>query len=281
MPHRLPAVVKSRARFGLFFILLAATLAPGCSQPDPLAPLADLARSGVAEAESRVDKAHAFLGTDVLSHPEVTGLFEGRPPVDPEKSEITWGSTPYIAVGAFDAQGHLLMAMPRAGEDLAALLETAARGPDIGDLTRIPNTFAFTVGMRQLVPDHPGAYVSALLDVDDVLVDGVLYPVAEAAHGFAFLADGDHNVVLTTLPALTGRALAAWSIPVPGPGRQATATVTIDGRRYDVAAAGAKGPYGWVLGVGVSAAGEGPEKTPVPPPQAPGSTLRDAPGAGA
>jgi len=284
--HRAPTPVsparRGRVSLALAGLLVAAALGAGCSREDPLAPLADMARGAMAEAEQRIERARAFLGDDVMPHPEVAGLYAATPPPKPDPAQaITWSSTPYIAVGAFDAQGHLLMAMPRAGEDLAALLETAARGPDIGDLTRIPNTFAFTVGMRQLVPDHPGAYVSALLDVDDVLVDGVLYPVAEAAHGFAFLADGDHNVVLTTLPALTGRALAAWSIPVPGPGRQATATVTIDGRRYDVAAAGAKGPYGWVLGVGVSAAGEGPEKTPVPPPQAPGSTLRDAPGAGA
>lgn len=270
MPHRLPAVVKSRARPALFLILLAVTLAPGCSRPDPLAPLADLARSGVTEAESRVDKAHAFLGSDVLPHPEVTGLFEGKPPVDPEKSEITWGSTPYIAVGAFDAQGHLIAALPRASEALDGLLEAAAKGPEIGDLMVIPNTFAFTLPLRQPVKDHPGAALSALVDVDKVLVQGVLNPVAEAAHGFAFLADGRHDVVLTTLPALTGRSLSHWSIPVPEAGKQATATVTIDGRSYDVATATAKGVNGWTLGVGVGAAPPGPPAPVSGPPGAGG-----------
>jgi hypothetical protein len=249
MPHAVPTRLRRLAPPALLLGLLAALAA--CSQTDPLAPLADLARSGVAEAEGRVDKAHAFLGSDVLPHPEVTGLFEGKPPVPQEKSEITWGSTPYIAVAAYDAEGRLIAALPRAGEALDGLLKAAAQGPEVGDLVVIPNTFAFTLGLRQPVPDHPGAALSALLDVDKVLVQGVLNPVAEAAHGFAFLADGRHDVVLTTLPALTGRALSRWSIPVPEAGKQATATVTIDGRAYDIATATGKGPNGWTLGVGV------------------------------
>lgn len=269
MPQRLPTVLRSLGRPALVAALLAATLATGCGKSDPLAPMAALARSGVAEAEARVQKAHAFLKDEVLPHPEVAGLFRGEPPVAQEKSEITWGATPYIAVGAFDAQGHLIAALPHASEALDGLLEAAAKGPEVGDLQVIPNTFAFTLGMRQPVPDAPGAALSALLDVDRVLVQGVLNPVAEAAHGFAFLADGRHDVVLTTLPALAGRALSHWSIPVPEAGKDATATVTIDGRAYDLATSTAGSGNGWTLGVGVEAASAPAPASPVSGP--PGS----------
>jgi hypothetical protein len=269
--HRLPDALRFLTRPALAAALLAAALAGACSKSDPLAPMAALARSGVAEAEARVQKAHDFLKDQVLPHPEVMGLFEGKPAVAPEKSEITWGSTPYIAVGAFDAQGQQIAALPRAADALDDLLAQAAKGPEVGDLMVIPNTFAFTLPMRQPVPGHPGANLSALLDVDRVLVQGVLNPVAEAAHGFAFLADGRHDVVLTTLPALTGRALSHWKIPVPEAGRDATATVTIGGRAYDVATATAQGGNGWTLGIGVEAA-PGTEKAPAPVSGPPGAT---------
>lgn len=241
-------------RWTLATVLVAVcVLAAACSrpQPDPLAPLAGLARSAMTETEQRVARAHRFLAEEVLPQPRVAGLYTGEIPDD--VPGLSWGTTPYIAVGAVDAAGALIEALPSAGDGVRRLLREAARGPEVGDLILIPNTFAFTLGMRQPVPGHEGAALSALLDVDRVIAQGVLQPVAEAAGGFAFLADGNRNVVLSTLPALTGRAISHWSIPVPEPGRDATATVEIDGKRYDVGTATSAGTHAWLIGVGVSA----------------------------
>jgi hypothetical protein len=229
-------------------VVLAACSGPA---PDPLAPLAGLAASAMGETEQRLTRAHRFLADEVLPHPAVSGRFNGNVPED--AAPISWGTTPYIAVGAVDAGGELIDALPSAGEGIRKLLTAAARGPEMGDLTVIPNTFAFVLPMRQPVPDHGGAALTALLDVDRVLVQGVLQPVAEAAGGFAFLADADRNVVLSTLPDLSGRALAHFAIPAPAAGEQATATVTVNGRAYDVGTATAGGDRGWVIGVGVAA----------------------------
>ena len=239
---------------------MAALAACDRAQEDPLAPLARMARSGMGTAEERVARAHAFLAGDVAPHVQIQSLFAQEGPGDPPQDveRITWPGTPYIAVGVFDADGKLLGALPHAGEGVEELLGRVVQGPEVGDLTRIPNTFAFTVGMRQPVPGHDGARIAALLAVDQVLVADVLQPLAEAAHGFAFLADGEGNAVLTTLPALTGRALAHFQIPLPDPGQEATATVTIDGHRYDVAAARSAGLHGWIVGVGVAALEPGP-----------------------
>jgi len=257
-PSRHPRSRRLRAL--LCLSALAAGLA-ACSKAteDPLAPLAHLARSGMAETEARVAKAHRFLADDVAPDASIQALFaDPPPPEDKRATDITWGSTPYVAVGAFRADGGLI-ALPHAGEELEALLRKAADGPDVGDLVRIPNTFAFTLALRQPVPGHEGAQLVALLDVDRTLVNDVLQPLAEAAHGFAFLADGAGNVVLTTLPALTGRALSAFSIPLPEPGKEATATVTIDGRKYDVAAARSSGAHHWAVGIGVADVPSAPE----------------------
>lgn len=229
-------------------LALAACSSP---PPDPLAPLAGLAASAMDEAEQRLARAHRFLADEVLPHPAVSGLFDGTVPED--APPISWGTTPYVAVGAVDAAGNLLAALPSAGDGIRKLLADAARGPEVGDLTLIPNTFSFVLPMRQPVPGHDGAFLSALLDVDRVLVRGVLQPVAEAAGGFAFLADGNRNVVFSTLPDLSGRALAHFAIPVPEPGAETTATVTIGGRTYDVGTAATRGSRSWVIGVGVSA----------------------------
>jgi hypothetical protein len=248
-PHpsrRTLAVTLATALAGL--ALLAGCTGPA---PDPLAPLAGMAASAMGETEQRLTRAHQFLADEVLPHPAVSGLFDGTVPED--APPISWGTTPYIAVGAVDAQGELIDALPSAGEGIRKLLTAAARGPEVGDLLVIPNTFSFVLPMRQPVPGHDGAALTALLDVDRVLVQGVLQPVAEAAGGFAFLADGNHNVVLSTLPDLSGRAMGHFDIPVPAGGERATATVTINGRAYDVGTATASGGRGWVIGVGVAA----------------------------
>lgn len=266
-PHRRPRLLA---------LLCLGTLAVGlgaCSKAadDPLAPLARMARSGMTEVEARVAKAHRFLADDVAPYASIQALFDDPPPPEASQAtDITWGSTPYVVVGAFRADGTLI-ALPHAGEGLEGLLKAAEDGPEVGDLVRIPNTFAFTLALRQPVPGHEGGQLVALLDVDRTLVNDVLQPLAEAAHGFAFLADGAGNVVLTTLPALTGRALSAFSLPVPAPGKEATGTVTIDGREYDVASARSSGLHRWVVGIGVAAAPSGEPERPQPRSGPPGS----------
>jgi hypothetical protein len=247
---------------------LAASSLVACSTAaeDPLAPLAGMARSGMAETEGRVTKAHRFLADDLAPDKSIQALYaEPPPPEDQRAPDITWGSTPFVLVGAFRADGTLIAALPHAGEGLKDLLKQAAAGPEVGDLVRIPNTFAFTLALRQPVPGHDGAQLVALLDVDRILVNDVLQPLAEAAHGFAFLADGAGDTVLTTLPALTGRALSAFSIPLPEPGHEATGTVTIDERKYDVATARSAGLHRWVMGIGVAAEPTGGTAEPPQP----------------
>jgi hypothetical protein len=274
MRARMPTPSRHPRR--LLAALCLGALAAGlvaCSKAteDPLAPLAGLARSGMSETEARVAKAHRFLADDVAPDASIQALFaDPAPPEDQRATDITWGSTPYVVVGAFRTDGTLI-ALPHASEGLEALLKGAEDGPEVGDLVRIPNTFAFTLALRQPVPGHEGAQLVALLDVDRTLVNDVLQPLAEAAHGFAFLADDAGNVVLTTLPALTGRALSAFSIPVPGPGKEATGTITIDGREYDVGSARSSGQHGWVVGIGVAAVPSGTPEAPQPRSGPPGA----------
>jgi hypothetical protein len=246
---------------------LLALAAGACSKAteEALAPMARMARSGMTETEARITKAHQFLADQLVPDASIQALFaDPPPPEDQPATDITWGSTPFVVVGAFRADGTLI-ALPHAGDALEDLLKQAAKGPTVGDLARIPNTFAFTVALRQPMAGHDGAQLVGLLDVDRVLVNDVLQPLAEAAHGFAFLADGAGNAVLTTLPALTGRALSAFEIPVPEPGKEASGTVAIEGRKYDVATARSAGLHRWVVGIGVSAEPPGGTEAPPPP----------------
>jgi hypothetical protein len=254
---------------------LAAAGLAACSKAseDALAPMARMARSGLTETEGRVTKAHQFLADQVAPDASIQALFAvPPPPEDKRATDITWGSTPFVAVGAFGADGALIAALPHAGSGLDDLMKQAVAGPEVGDLVRIPNTFAFTLPLRQPVPGHEGAQLVALLDVDRTLVTGVLQPLADAAHGFAFLADDAGNTVLSTLPAILGRALSAFAIPAPEPGKEATGTVTIDGRKYDVATARSAGLHRWVMGIGVAAEPTGgTQELPQPRSGPPGS----------
>jgi len=265
---------STRRLLAAFFVGALAMGLAACSKAveDPLSPLARMARSGMAETEARIAKAHRFLADEVAPDASIQALFaDPVPPEEQRATDITWGSTPYVVVGAFRADGTLI-ALPHAGDGLEALLKAAADGPDVGDLVRIPNTFAFTLALRQPVPGHEGAQLVALLDVDRTVVNDVLQPLAEAAHGFAFVADGAGNVVLTTLPALTGRALSAFSVPLPEPGHEATGTVTIAERQYDVGTARSSGVHHWVVGIGVAASPTGAEQErPAPLSGPPGS----------
>lgn len=280
MPAPSPHPFRATGRILALLCLgaLAAAALGACSKAaeDPLAPMARLARSGMTETEARVTKAHQFLADQLAPDPSIQALFAEPPPPEASQArDITWGSTPYVAVGAFGKDGNLISALPHVGAGLEDLLKQAAQGPEVGDLVRIPNTFAFTLALRQPVAGHEGAQLVALLDVDRTLVHDVLQPLADAAHGFAFLADGAGNTVLTTLPALTGRALSAFALPVPEPGHEATGTVTIEDRRYDVATARSAGLHRWVVGIGVAAepSGGAPPGTPSDgPPGSGGST---------
>jgi hypothetical protein len=281
MRARMPNPSRHRRHRRLLAVLclgscvgFVATGLGACSKAteDPLAPMARLARSGMTETEAKVTKAHQFLADQVAPDASIQALFANPPPPeDSQATDITWGSTPYVAVGALRADGTLI-ALPHASKELQDILRKAADGPEVGDLVRIPNTFAFTLALRQPVAGRAGAQLVALLDVDRNLVTDVLQPLAEAAHGFAFLADGAGNVVLTTLPALTGRALSAFRIPVPEPGREATGTVSIDTRRYDVATARSAGLHRWTVGIGVAAEPSGgAEERPRPRSGPPGA----------
>jgi hypothetical protein len=274
MRARMPTPSRHPRRLlaALFLGLLAVTGACSKATEDPLAPMARMARSGMTEIEARVTKAHQFLADQVAADKSIQALFADPPPPEDKRApDITWGSTPYVVVGAFRTDGTLI-ALPHAADALEDLMKQSLKGPEVGDLVRIPNTFAFTVAVRQPVPGHEGAKLVALLDVDRVLVNDVLQPLAEAAHGFAFLADGEGNTVLTTLPAITGRALSAFQIPLPDPGKEATGTVTIESRRYDVATARSAGLHRWVVGIGVaSAPAAQPEERPQPRSGPPGA----------
>ncbi|MBI5136956.1 MAG: hypothetical protein HZA24_06405 [Nitrospirae bacterium] len=211
-----------------------------------LAPLAEMARGAVTETDARVDKAHRLLVDEVAALPQVARGWRSDAGAD---QPVDWGQTPYVAVGVVDAGGVLKAAFPRAAEGFGTLLAEAADGPEVGDLHIVPNTFTFTVGLRHTPADGGGVRVTALLDVDAVLLDGVVKPVAKAAGGYAFLANRDHRVILANNTKLIGQSMDKLGLPLPAPGADAVGEVTVGDRAYYVACAASAGANGWVLGV--------------------------------
>lgn len=216
----------------------------GCS-PDlqeTLAPLAELSRSGSDESDHRLASAQRLLAEELAPHPAIVALFSGSPQGD--STTLPWDRIPYVAVGAFKADGTLAGALPRASGATLDLLKRAAEGPEMSDFMIIPNTLSFTLGLRHTLPE--GRTVSALLDVDRVFTDGVLKPLAHAAHGIAFLANRDRRVILSTHPSVVGQALETWQVPIPEPGADAVGKVTIGGTEYYIGASRSTSS-GWII----------------------------------
>jgi hypothetical protein len=234
--------------FPALLTVLAGVTLMACT-PDTqtmLSPLAEMARGAVTEADARVLKAHRLLADEVAALPQVARWWQPDAGAD---QAVDWGQTPFVAVGVVDAGGQLKAAFPRAAEGFGTLLAEAADGPEVGDLRIVPNTFTFTLGLRHTPADAGGTRVTALLDVDTVLLDGVVKPVAKAAGGYAFLANRDQRVILANNTNLIGQAMDTLGLPLPAPGAEAVGTVTLAERAYYVACAASTGANGWVLGV--------------------------------
>ena len=225
----------------LFLALLLTACAPELDKF--LQPLAEVARSAVDESDARINRAYGFLKHDVAPLPHMARAAAGE---KVSGEGLTWDSTPFIAVGVTDTGGKLMGAFPRAGDGIADLLTELAQGPELGDLTIIPNTFTFTLGLN--APLENGT-VTALLDVEQVLLRDVLHPAAATAGGFAFLANHDRRVILSTRSSLAGSALKTWNIPAPNPGEERVANITVDGDSYHVATAASSQGNGWIIGV--------------------------------
>jgi len=211
-----------------------------------LAPLAALASAAIAETDTRINKAATLLKDEVAVLPQVARHLGIE--TEAEDAPVDWGGTPYMAVAVSDAGGKPVALFPRGSDSFAELLVAAANGPAIGDLTIVPNTFTFTVGLSHQ-PEGTDHRLSALVEVDRVLLKEVLKPTAGSAGGYAFLANGDQRVIVTTLPTLMGQAMNKWSIPVAAAGQTAVGEITVSGVGYYVATATSPSANGWTVGV--------------------------------
>ncbi len=235
-------------------LALGLTSITACSKDkdggDFLAPLAELAQGAVTEADHRIDKASRLLAGEVAAVPAIARLLGTGSDTEGEDPKLNWDNTPYIAVGVVNPAGELLGVFPHGSNGFTDLLKKAVAGPDTGDLMIIPNTFSFTMPLRHTPKDSKQTLVT-LIDVDRVLLDGVLKPVASAAGGYAFLANRDQRVILATHPALVGQPLSKWHVPVAAPGQQVTGRVKLAGIDSYIATATSTSPNGWIMGVTV------------------------------
>ncbi len=238
----------------LMALALCLTTVTGCNREQDtgefLAPLAELAQGAITEADSRIDKASKLLAGDVAAAPPIAKLLGTGSGDGTDDTKLNWDNTPYIAVGVVNPAGELLGIFPHGSNGFTDLLKKAVAGPDTGDLMIIPNTFSFTMPLRH-APKGSKQTLVTLLDVDRVLLDGVLKPVAAAAGGYAFLANRDQRVILATHPALIGQPLSKWHIPVAAPGQQVTGRVTLAGIDSYIATATSTSENGWIVGVTV------------------------------
>jgi len=229
-------------------LVMALLVTTGCNRTASvdLSPLADMARSGAMEITKRVNQSHAFLASDVLPHPEVEAAFTGIAP--PEGATVPWQTTPYIAAAVFGADGEVKQVLPRASDAFADMLKEAAGAePPVGDLVIVPNTTAFTLGMH--VERPAGGRLAALLDVDRVILDGVLVPLARGAHGVAFLANHEGRILLSIHPSLAAVPLERLGLRLPEPGKAVTGQAEIAGEPHYVGLARGGAPNGWIVGV--------------------------------
>ncbi len=244
----------ARSTVALFATGLLMVTLTGCNRETDgiLKALTGMSREAVTEVDARIDKAHDLLASDVAKVPQISRLLGVQ--TDAADISLSWDNSPYIAVGVVGSEegseGKVLALYPRASDGIAQLLVAAGKGPEVGDLTIIPNTFSFTLPMHYAPPGAP-ARLTALIDVDKVLLNGVLKPVAAAAKGYAFLANRDRMVILSTHPTLLGQPLSKWSIPVPESGGEATGKTALAGIDYYVASAASKSANGWIVGVAV------------------------------
>jgi hypothetical protein len=249
-------------RVGVLFSVLLLGLT-ACNKEVPqeqfLAPLAGLASAAITEIDERIDKAASLLKEDVAVLPQIARHLGGD--AEAEDTPVDWGGTPYMAVAVSDADGKPLVVFPRAADAFTELLVAAANGPDIGDLTIVPNTFTFTVGLSHR-PEGTDNRLSALIEVDRILLKEVLLPTAGSAGGYAFLANGDQRVIMTTLPSLMGQDTDKWSMPVAVAGQAAVGEITVSGRVYYVATAKSPSANGWMAGVLVPVASANTEDAP-------------------
>jgi len=216
---------------------------------DYLAPLARLAESARDESDARMVKALALLKDELASVPKIAQLLTPGAEGEVEPVAISWGKTPFMAVAVSRADGASPVVFPRGSDAFTAILVAAADGPELGDLQIVPNTFSFTLGMRHLPENGGGTRLSALLDVDRVLMGGVLKPAASAAGGYAFLANRDDRVILSTLPLLMGQTLAKYGLPIAAAGNHAVGQATVGKVDYYVATAKSATANGWTIGV--------------------------------
>jgi len=225
----------------------------GCNkEPDQeayLSPVARVAESARDEADSRINKALTLLKGEVASLSQIDRLLKSAPQDGEKKPSIDWSDTPFVAVAVVKADGSSPAVFPRGAAAFTEMLVEVADGPDLGDLRIIPNTFSFTLGLRHVPAESSGARLSALVDVDRVLVSGVLKPAAAAVGGYAFLANRDDRVILSTLPMLMGQALSKYGLPVAVAGGNAVAQVTVGKADYYVGTAKSMTANSWTLGV--------------------------------
>jgi hypothetical protein len=150
--------------------------------------------------------------------------------------------------GAFAGDGSLKKVLPRASDAFGGLLKEAAHAPrEVGDLVTVPNTTAFTLGLY--VERPAGGRLAALVDVDRLIIDGVLVPLARGAHGITFLANHEGRILLTIHPSLAAMPLERLGLRLPEPGKAVTGQAEIAGERHFVALARGGAPNGWIVGV--------------------------------
>ncbi len=229
---------------------LLLTLSFGCQSSDKpdQTPLTNLAKSATRQVDERMSGAYRFLAEQVVALPALAAVAQGQPSTDAKA--LSWDSTPYLAVAVFSPDGKLLAALPSASDGIKTMLTEAQQGPLVGPLTIVPNTFTFTLGMHHEMPGGIG-HVATLMDVDRVMTQGVLVAAAKASGGFAFLANDDLRVLLTSRTNLAGRAFTDWGATAPAtePGSTAYSQVTLGDTTYQVATVRST-TQGWVIGVG-------------------------------